>query len=136
MKLQLRQNIAHEVSLLPLEEIEIDTSADLDDHHFSYGCSFSDSNEENSFFITFNIKLQIAQSNILAIEYHSFFEVDETITEEFKSSAFPEVNAPAIAYPYLRAFISTFLLNAGYEPIMLPSVNFAAMFEQRKQVAD
>jgi preprotein translocase subunit SecB len=33
-------------------------------------------------------------------------------------------NAPAIAFPYLRSFISTLTLNAGYILAVLLSINF------------
>lgn len=52
------------------------------------------------------------------------FELDVDITEEFKVSDFPKINAPAIAFPYLRAFISNVTLQSGFNPIMLPSINF------------
>jgi len=37
---------------------------------------------------------------------------------------FMKINAPAIAYPYLRAFISNLALQAGMVPIIIPYVNF------------
>ena len=52
------------------------------------------------------------------------FELDDDITEEFKVSDFPKINAPAIAFPYLRAFISNVTLQSGFNPVMLPSINF------------
>ena len=52
------------------------------------------------------------------------FGLDEDITEEFKVSDFPKINAPAIAFPYLRAFISNVTLQSGFNPVMLPSINF------------
>jgi preprotein translocase subunit SecB len=52
------------------------------------------------------------------------FELDVDITEEFKVSDFPKINAPAIAFPYLRAFISNVTLQSGFNPVMLPSINF------------
>lgn len=52
------------------------------------------------------------------------FELDEDITEEFKVSDFPKINAPAIAFPYMRAFISNVTLQSGFNPVMLPSINF------------
>ena len=52
------------------------------------------------------------------------FEFDVDITEEFKVSDFPKINAPAIAFPYLRAFISNVTLQSGFNPVMLPSINF------------
>jgi len=52
------------------------------------------------------------------------FETDEEITEEFKNSHFPKINAPAIAYPYLRAYVSNLTLQSGVTPVMLPTINF------------
>ena len=34
------------------------------------------------------------------------------------------LNAPAILFPYTRAFLSNFILNAGFKPIILPTLNF------------
>jgi preprotein translocase subunit SecB len=88
--------------------------------------------EEDSklFSIRFDLLLGIEAGKELAIAYDAFFECDEAIDDEFKNSHFPRVNAPAIAFPYLRAFISTVTLNAGYPVIMLPSWNFQAMDQQ------
>ena len=36
----------------------------------------------------------------------------------------PAINAPAIAFPYLRSFLSILTMQAGYPPVMIPSVNF------------
>lgn len=55
------------------------------------------------------------------------FKCDEAITEEFKASDFPRVNAPAIAFPFLRAYISNLTLQSGLRPLMLPSINFVEM---------
>ena len=52
------------------------------------------------------------------------FITDEEITEDFKISHFPKINAPAIAYPYLRAFVSNLTLQSGVDPAMLPTINF------------
>ncbi len=72
----------------------------------------------------------IAEDNLLFIEYIANFTTSEDIDDEFKKSNFPKVNAPAIAYPYLRAFISQFLLLSGYNPQILPTFNFLKMQEQ------
>lgn len=86
--------------------------------------------EESSFFVTFNLKLATSDGKGIITEYKSKFVTDATLDEDFKTSAFPYVNAPAISYPYLRAFISNLTLNAGYSPVMLPSVNFVALKEK------
>jgi len=99
------------------------------DMKFSYSQGYF---EEDSklFSIRFDLLLGIEAGKELAIAYDAFFECDEAIDAEFKNSHFPRVNAPAIAFPYLRAFISTVTLNAGYPVIMLPSWNFQAMDQQ------
>lgn len=40
------------------------------------------------------------------------FELDETLSEDIKQS-FINTNAPAIMFPYIRAFISTLTSNVG-----------------------
>lgn len=83
--------------------------------------------EENSFYVTFDLKLLTAEGKGILAEYKSKFVTDAAIDDKFIASAFPYVNAPAISYPFLRAFISNLTLNAGYSPVMLPSVNFVAL---------
>ncbi|ANZ09603.1 protein-export chaperone SecB [Vibrio parahaemolyticus] len=98
------------------------------------GSAFSEQSDD-SFQIIFDIQLNVEKagartdvpSHLFDLKYVAVFELDEPITEEFIEGLFPKVNAPAIAYPYMRAFISTTLLNAGYDPVMLPSVNFQAL---------
>lgn len=86
--------------------------------------------EDNSFFVVFKLELTTDDDEEIKVVYRSRFETDSDIDEKFKRSSFPYVNAPAIAYPYLRAYISNLTLNSGYSPIMLPSVNFVALKEK------
>lgn len=79
--------------------------------------------EENEFAIRLRLTIDNDTCS-LYIETIYFFEVDQKITDDFKASHFPKVNAPAIAFPYLRAFVSNITLQAGVDPIMLPSINF------------
>ena len=72
-------------------------------------------------FFEINIKDKDFDFNIIML---FIFELDDDITEEFKISDFPKINAPAIAFPYLRAFISNVTLQSGFNPVMLPSINF------------
>lgn len=58
------------------------------------------------------------------------FTTDTEIDEEFKISDFPKINAPAIAFPYLRAYISNLTLQSGYDPVILPSINFVQMAKE------
>lgn len=54
-----------------------------------------------------------------AADYEIMGEVPPEIYENFV-----RLNAPAIAYPYLRAFISNMVLQAGMNPIIIPPLNF------------
>ena len=58
------------------------------------------------------------------------FETDINLDEEFKKSDFIRINAPAIAYPYVRSFISNLTLQAGFSPVILPSVNFVQLVKE------
>ena len=60
----------------------------------------------------------------LEIEFVAVFGTSEIIDESFKESIFVKSSSPAIAFPYLRSFISTLTLNAGLPPLILPAYNF------------
>lgn len=82
--------------------------------------------ESNSFSLIFEVDVKDKDFD-LSIKMLFVFELDDKITEDFKISDFPKINAPAIAFPYLRAFISNVTLQAGFEPVMLPSINFVEL---------
>lgn len=79
--------------------------------------------EEMSFGIGFIVGIT-SNSYKIGLEMNFLFESDEIIDEEFKNSSFPKVNAPAIAFPYLRAYISNLTMQSGFTPLLLPSINF------------
>ncbi|EGX6962633.1 TPA: protein-export chaperone SecB [Vibrio alginolyticus] len=128
MNLKLKSCKVENLYLLTSDQV--DDYAELKNFHMEYGCG-ARAEEPESFFVFFNVKLKIDDSHLLNIEYTANFETDSEIDEKFKESSFAKVNAPAIAFPFLRAFISTFLLNAGYEPVILPSFNFVALGKQQ-----
>ncbi|WP_318473286.1 protein-export chaperone SecB [Photobacterium leiognathi] len=130
MNLQLRTTFVDSLNISKLDSlIEPRDGFDL-----NFGCAFSEqSNDSFQVFFNLNIEICAADSAIhepthtLELKYTAIFDLDDEMTEEFRSGLFPKVNAPAIAYPFMRTFLSNTLLNAGFEPIMLPSVNFQAI---------
>ena len=58
------------------------------------------------------------------LDMRVFFNTSDKINQKFKDSKFIIINAPAIAFPFMRSFVATVTLNAGYSPAILPSVNF------------
>lgn len=84
-----------------------------------------DLNEVN---INFHIKIENSKKTFsLNLKAIAQFSTKEEITEELKKSPFFEINAPAIAFPYVRTFISNLTLNMGYNPILLPTFNFVEL---------
>jgi len=56
-----------------------------------------------------------------AADFKVIGEVEKAIYDNFVN-----INAPAIAFPYLRAFVSNLTVQAGMAPIILPPVNFTS----------
>lgn len=83
---------------------------------------------ENRFAVVLKISLMNKENTFkFKAQATAHFETSEKITKEFGDSPFARINAPAIAFPYIRTFISNFTLNSGYNPIMLPSFNFVEL---------
>lgn len=92
---------------------------------------FFPEDKKESFGVTFNIEIKDKRFD-LVLEAIFMFTVDGEISEEFKLSDFPKINAPAIAFPYLRAYISNLTLQSGFEAIMLPSINFVNLVKEKE----
>jgi preprotein translocase subunit SecB len=45
------------------------------------------------------------------------------------------IGCPSMVYPYLRAVVSDVCTRAGFPPVMLPEVNFQAMYEAQQAQA-
>ncbi len=63
----------------------------------------------------------------LNVEFHTIFRCLVDIDDSFLESDFVKISAPAIGFPYLRAFVSTVTLQAGFPPVILPSINFVQL---------
>lgn len=89
----------------------------------------------NSFFVRFNISLfQKEENYLLNVVYTSFFTSNQTIDDEFFNSTFAKANAPSIAFPYLRAYISNITMQSGYKPLLLQSINFIELSKDIKKI--
>lgn len=128
ISLQLKSS---KVVNLVLEEAK--DSIEKTEFTLDVGTKFPIEEDAQNFAIELRTELQLKEGFIVKIVYLSEFITDKPISSEFRDSHFPKVNAPAIAFPYFRAFISTFLLNAGYEPIILPSINFTKLISRTPQ---
>ncbi|QTE36968.1 protein-export chaperone SecB [Mucilaginibacter gossypii] len=89
-----------------------------------------------SFSILFKLEVSNSSEFDLKIQYECLFSTEEDITTEFKESHFPNINAPAIGFPFLRAYISYLLINSGFEPVLLPTINFTSFVTKEKTDVD
>ena len=97
----------------------------------SVGRSFPE-DKGSEFGIGFIINIEDAEFEI-KLEMLFFFQVDQVVDDTFKQSDFIKINAPAIAFPYVRSYISNLTLQSGFEPIILPSVNFVKLNESESR---
>jgi preprotein translocase subunit SecB len=94
---------------------------------------------ENEVIIHLHLKVVVDDEMSVRLHYCGEFEVAEKDNADFKvaeetlKDTFMQVNAPAIAYPYVRAFVSSLCAMAGYQAAILPPVNFQALFGRRKE---
>ena len=129
MNIQLVSTKAIHINLTPNDLKKVDD--DTESFKFNYDIDFPEICE-NTFFVIINSLLEEPEYSFKAI-YLAEFKLDEELDERFRSSKFPYVNAPAIAYPFFRAFIANTLVNCGFEPTYLPSVNFEALYKIKKK---
>lgn len=119
MKLLLKESFVNRLLLVEAEGRTIESGFAL-----RFKPLFNEGGKE--FTVMFDFYYITESEKALRIEFHSVFTTDSVIDEKFKESKFPVVNAPAIAFPFLRAFVANFLISAGFNPILLPSFNFTA----------
>lgn len=114
-------------------ELENDFSEDDSKFNLSHTPAYSSELDIEGFAIVFSFHALIpSQALEVDITYVAEFATDSPISDEFKESNFPKINAPAIAFPYLRAFVSNLLLSSGFTPLILPSINFVAKASEKK----
>ena len=80
------------------------------------------------------LDLKIREQNDLVkidIKTVSFFTFEEG--EEIAENRFFTVNAPAMVYPYIRAYISTLTAQSGIGTIVMPAMNLLPLGEQLKK---
>ena len=84
--------------------------------------------EKRIFIVEFDARVNnTPQSLLFATKFQVTFQSENPVTKEYLDSPGIRINSPAIAFPFLRGFITTVSANAGYPPIILPSINFVRL---------
>ncbi|WP_315100997.1 protein-export chaperone SecB [Capnocytophaga sputigena] len=106
-----------------IQEGELNTSLEIKTNFL-----FNDEiDKEYIILFTGNFENELFTLNVI---FGAVFGTSESIDEDFKESDFVKINSPAIAFPFLRSFISNLTLNAGLSPFILPAYNFAKIKEE------
>ena len=74
----------------------------------------------------------------LQIQALSFFEIQGDVPKSVCDN-YLNISCPSIVYPYLRAFITNLVIQAGMKPIFIPPINFSAkplIEEQKEETAE
>ena len=116
---------------LRVESFNVEITENLNSEKFTLNTLYNDK-DSTAFGIQFEIILKQSDNFYLDIRAIAHFLTDKPYSQEFLDSDFVHVNAPAIAFPYIRTFISNFTLNSGYNPVILPPYNFVEMYRQKK----
>lgn len=69
----------------------------------------------------------------LDLKYYAWFQVEGPLPNDLVANDFVMINAPAIAYPYLRAYVSQLTLISGVQPVLLPVVNFVELAKTMRE---
>ena len=88
------------------------------------------------FGVLFNVVVENKDTGFnLNFEFVGNFKVNgiDVDLEVIEKHPFFRQSAPAIVFPYIRSFITSFSNNAGFAPVILPSLNFS---EAKKEKED
>lgn len=84
------------------------------------------SSSDNDFELNLILELSSNDDNTnIKCVFIGYFSSDGEITKSFLETSFASVNAPAILFPFIRSYVSTVTINAGLNPIILPTINFS-----------
>jgi preprotein translocase subunit SecB len=92
--------------------------------------------DKNSFQTIFIVTISDNDKKFnLQVKAIADFQIVGEIEKEVYNS-FVNINDPAIAYPYLRAFVSNIIVQAGMPPIIIPPINFTKKAPAKPEVKE
>lgn len=107
------------------EKTEIDEHSEL----FSVNPQAVIIRSEKQFHINFDIEILDSENNfnlkMMCIGIFSYDNDDEELILDFMS-----LNGPAIVFPYIRSFISSYTALSGFDTITLPTLNLSSHKEK------
>lgn len=88
-------------------------------------------NETNTFSLTMKVFINDKNGHLkINVEIEGQFKLNNR--EDSKIEDFLYLNAPAILFPYVRAYINTLTALSGNRPVVLPTLNLSGLRENLK----
>ncbi len=72
------------------------------------------------------------KSFVIEIDASAYYKFEKSVGHDDLNTMF-YFNAPALLFPYVRAYISTLTNLSGFEPINLPTLNMTGLGERLKE---
>ncbi len=66
---------------------------------------------------------------LVVVDSTAEFRFEDDVLSNGELSDYFLLNAPAIVFPYIRAYISTITIQSGLKPILLPTFNLSSLSE-------
>lgn len=97
------------------------TNFQIDVNHIAH-VDKSNTNIVSSEFVV-NISDSDKKFNLI-VQTIGHFEITGEVSEDVYNN-YINISSPSIVYPYIRAFITNIVIQAGMQPIIIPPLNFA-----------
>jgi preprotein translocase subunit SecB len=89
--------------------------------------------EDGVFQLHLGVKIDDEKKSLnIEIDATANFKFDTKLDKDSLSQFF-YLNAPALLFPYIRAYIGTLTNLSGFEPINLPTLNISSLAEELKR---
>jgi len=112
--------------LIGVKEVpSIDLSLDLN------VTSFENNNFEVEIVFHANAKFKEQTAFILEMKYAGLFTLSNVPEDQIK--AVLAVYCPTLLFPYARNIVSEVTRNAGFQPLMIDPIDFAALYQSKMQ---
>lgn len=84
--------------------------------------------------LVFNIKAKLDVETVFGIdlEYSGLFKIDNVVSEDQKKQILL-IYCPNLLFPFARSVVATISREAGFMPLMVNPVDFAALYLQQQQ---
>ncbi len=100
---------------------------------YSIGINAKGKTEKDNFILTLDVSISSNDNSIDAnVVVKGTFNFNKEISKEILNSLFC-ANAPAIMFPYVRAYISTLTALSGVDTVVIPTLAMTPLGEEIKE---